>query len=658
MSSEHSFDISGNQVDLLVSKFKGFQRILLWGEMGVGKSTLAIQLLKSLTFTDSNWQIIELDPGTPPFGIPGAICRGWWSEQEEVEWSDCQALCSLNASRFRLPLILAAQALITKISRVKPHIKVLIDPPGVVRGVGGAELLLALVESLDVDLVIVLCREKGLVPLYQELECLEAKKIYIAAAPEARRPGRIERFKSRTKLWDSFLENADQDKVQLDKLRLLGTPPPVGVFQAWQGRQVALLDGKGVTLGMGEVIQLQEGELTLQLVKVNNKEPKTLLVRDAGRDAAGRFATIAPLHRSGTPARRREPQEMTPPVYSPEAGFLPVSSHLGPAWATLVGGVFGDPLLHVRLRELKKSYLFDLGDPARLSAKIAHQVEAVFLSHAHLDHIGGFIWFLRSRIGQFAPCRIFGPPGTITHIENLLGGINWDRIGDKGPIFQVGDIHGNTIRWARLQPGKLRDELPLQIAENGVILSDEYLSIKAIICDHKTPSIAYSLVFSLDVKVRKDRLATLGLSPGPWLGQLKYYLGVGTPEVNIELPDGTNRTAGELADELVYIQPGKKLVYAADMADTSENRSKLVDLAKSAHTLFCETAFSIGDRDKAIANQHLTTMAAVEIARQAGVERLVPYHFSKRYQHTFPAIYEEILAAAGPVKIIGHFSFA
>ena len=658
MSSKQTFEINGNQIDLLAPMLKGFQRILLWGEMGVGKSTLAIQLLKLLSLSNSKWQILELDPGTPPFGVPGAICRGWWSEHKEVEWSDCQALCSLNASRFRLPLLLAARLLMNTITCVNPHIKVLIDPPGVVRGVGGAELLVALVDSLEVDLVIVLCREKGVVPLYQELEYLKAEKIYITSAPGARRPSRIERFKARTKLWDDFIINAGEKTVRLDKLQILGTPPPVEVFQAWQGRQVALLDCKGITLGMGEVKQLQEGLLSLQLVKGSNKEPEALLIRDAGRDATGRFATIAPLFRPGSPTHRREPQEMTPPVYAPEAGFLPVSSHLGPAWATLVGGVFGDPLLHVRLRELKRSYLFDLGDPARLSAKVAHQVEAVFLSHAHLDHIGGFIWFLRSRIGQFAPCRIFGPPGTITHIKNLLGGINWDRIGDKGPIFQVGDIICNRIKWVQLQPGKPEVKLPSQILEDNVIFSDEYLSINAIVCDHKTPTIAYSLVFSLDVKVRKDQLGALGLPPGPWLGQLKYCLGVGTPEVNIELPNGTNRSAGDLADELVYIRPGKKLVYAADMADTAENRKNLINLAKSAHTLFCEAAFSVADKDKAMANQHLTTMAAVEIARQAEVERLVPYHFSKRYQHTFPAIYEEILAAAGPVKILGHFFYA
>ena len=129
-----------------------------------------------------------------------------------------------------------------------------------------------------------------------------------------------------------------------------------------------------------------------------------------------------------------------------------------------------------------------------------------------------------------------------------------------------------------------------------------------------------------------------------------------TPQVEIELPDGNRRSVAELAQELTIIRPGKKMVYAADMADTSDNREKIIKLARAAHTLFCETGFTLAHKDKAGATQHLTTLAAVEIARKAGVERLVPFHFSKRYEEDPGAVYAEILAAAGPLKVIGHYS--
>jgi ribonuclease BN (tRNA processing enzyme) len=91
------------------------------------------------------------------------------------------------------------------------------------------------------------------------------------------------------------------------------------------------------------------------------------------------------------------------------------------------------------------------------------------------------------------------------------------------------------------------------------------------------------------------------------------------------------------------------------MADTPQNLEKLTDLAFGAHTLFCEAAFTAADRSRAEASQHLTTTAPSAIARKAGVEQLVPFHFSKRYEHDPDAVYRDIRAAAGPVKILGHY---
>jgi ribonuclease BN (tRNA processing enzyme) len=89
-----------------------------------------------------------------------------------------------------------------------------------------------------------------------------------------------------------------------------------------------------------------------------------------------------------------------------------------------------------------------------------------------------------------------------------------------------------------------------------------------------------------------------------------------------------------------------------DVADIPENRRKVTELARSAHTLFCETPFTEADKAKAKATQHLTTLAAISIARDAEVARLAPFHFSKRYERNPDAIYDELVAAAGPVIIL------
>jgi ribonuclease BN (tRNA processing enzyme) len=405
---------------------------------------------------------------------------------------------------------------------------------------------------------------------------------------------------------------------------------------------------------MGEVLRLEDETLFLRTVSTGKTtKPISLLIRDAGRNprnhgnsgsSGGQTDWLETIKRVNTRQTiRRGPVELTSTFISPKAGSRPVFSNLGSAWATLVGGVFGDPLVHVQLRRLKKSLLFDLGDPVRLTAKVAHQVSSVFLSHAHIDHINGLTWLLRSRFGPFGPCRIFGPLETISRIESFLNAITWDRIDDNGPLFEVYEIDGAFLRHSRLQPGRKRIDFPKIPINDGVILTENSFTVKAAVCDHNIPSIAYALVFKQEIKVRKDRLAKANVSPGRWLATLKECIYANTPEVEIKLPDNRTAKAGELAKDLTIILPGIKLTYVADMADTRDNRKKVIELAKSSHTFFCETAFTMEDKEKAEATQHLTTLAAMHIAREAGVKRRVPFHFSKRYERDMEICSYDIL---------------
>ena len=48
------------------------------------------------------------------------------------------------------------------------------------------------------------------------------------------------------------------------------------------------------------------------------------------------------------------------------------------------------------------------------------------------------------------------------------------------------------------------------------------------------------------------------------------------------------------------------------------------------------------DAGQARRTQHLTTRACAEIAEEAQVEHLLPFHFSKRYIQRAPEVYREI----------------
>jgi ribonuclease BN (tRNA processing enzyme) len=376
-----------------------------------------------------------------------------------------------------------------------------------------------------------------------------------------------------------------------------------------------------------------------------------LLVRDARRGPDGTLGTAPPF--AAEAPLYLPPGDVVPGVPVATAGGPRPVVRVGGVSAALVNGVFGDPLLHVRVRHERRSLLFDLGDAVRLPARLAHQVTDVFLSHAHADHVAGFLWLVRSRIGDFPPCRVYGPPGIAGHAEGFVRGLLWDRAGVRAPRFQVCELAGERLREWRVEAG---DPGPHPLGERGapggVLLEEAAFRVRASTLDHAgTPVLAFAFEPALEIHVRKDRLEALGVPPGPWLGALKRHVAAGEEEVPVRLPDGSVRSAGALAEALVLVAPGETLVYATDLADTAGNRTRLTALARGAHTLFCEAAFLEADAAQAARTGHLTTRACAEIAAAAGVGRLVPFHFSRRYETEPGRPYAEVRAVFPRVAI-------
>jgi ribonuclease BN (tRNA processing enzyme) len=621
----------GTIVDTVFSQAR---RVLLVGQPGIGKSTLVDALAGTLGQAGRECACIDADPGSPRFGVPGAISLMRWNP---AGWSlaGLEALCTLDAGRFRLPLVAAVQRLAQSLSGDV----VLVDGPGVVRGVAGAELLVALVAAARIEAVLALTRTGRPLPLQQELGALTTPVYAIQAAATARRPGKRVRARSRTVRWDAYLGHAGEQLLEVGRLRITGTPPPLTVPETWTGRQVALLEGER-TVAMGEVLTLEGNRLRVRLPPMAGN-PATLLVRDAARFADGCLATV-----SRFTADRLEylpPPDIAPAVSAGATGGPRVVGRVGMLQVALVNGVFGDPLLHLRLRHQRRSLLFDLGDGARLPARVAHQVSDVFITHAHIDHIAGFLWLLRSRIGEFPVCRLYGPPGLAGNIEGMTRGILWDRVGDEGPCFVVAELHGGQLRRFRVQAG-CRGVEPIDRHEtvDGILLSDPGFRVRTTTLAHESPVLAFAFEPERQINIRKEKLLARELKPGPWLGELKQNLLAGSVAEPVRLPDGSSEPTQALADELVLITPGKKLAYATDFADTADNRQRLVALARGAHTLFCEATFRETDSAQAVRTAHLTTRACGEIAVSAGVARLVPFHFSRRYEHDPAAVYEEI----------------
>jgi ribonuclease BN (tRNA processing enzyme)/polynucleotide 5'-kinase involved in rRNA processing len=609
------------------------RRVLLFGPMGAGKSTLAAKLANTLCELEQDCYCLNADPGSPAFGVPGSVSLAAWQNQR---WDviDCAALCTLNAGRFRLPLVSAVRHLAHQI----PDGLALIDAPGVVRGIAARELLHGLVEAAAIDVVLALSVQNQPPPLLEELRSLTADVFVLPAASSARRPGKRMRARQRTEQWDQLLETARLRKLDLSSLNIVGTPPLPAEPSAWKGKQIALL-GADRTLAMGEVQQIDADVLTV-LLSAESNGADTLLIRDAVRSVNGYLETATPY--ASERFEYLPPNDILPTAYV-DTGPRIVGS-LGAVDLALVNGVFGDPLLHARMRHQRRSLLFDLGSGDRLPARIAHQVTDVFVSHAHMDHIGGFLWLLRSRIGDYPACRLFGPPGLARHIAGFLQGILWDRVENYAPSFDVMELHDDRVCCFRLTAGqgaeRLYDQKPRL---DDTVLTEAGFRVRGISLDHQgTTVIAYAFEAKQQLNIRKDRLKAREFEAGPWLKELKQHIQANNLAAMIQLPDGSVDRAGALADELVQITPGKKLVYATDFADTDDNHGKLVHLARHAHTFFCECSFMEADREHARRNGHLTTRACGEIATEAGVSRLLPFHFSRRYQHRTDELYDEL----------------
>ncbi len=129
----------------------------------------------------------------------------------------------------------------------------------------------------------------------------------------------------------------------------------------------------------------------------------------------------------------------------------------------------------------------------------------------------------------------------------------------------------------------------------------------------------------------------MGLKSGPWLDELKRMLREKVADsTRLQIPqregEPLERSLKEWKKTLVLESDGPKIAYVVDCLFSPGNIERIVSLAQDADLFFCEAAFAQADEVKARERYHLTASQAGTLARMARVKRLVPFHFSLRYE--------------------------
>ncbi len=219
----------------------------------------------------------------------------------------------------------------------------------------------------------------------------------------------------------------------------------------------------------------------------------------------------------------------------------------------------------------------------------AVRIKAIFISHAHGDHIIGIAGLVRTMAlnSRKAPLYIFVPEGYEKTVNALL-------VFDKAVIpYRV------VVKGVR----------------SGVVCRGKGYSVTAFRLNHTIPTYGYALKEDDRLRFNKDLAKRFGIK-GRMFKELqeKGKINIGGRTVRI--------------GQLTRKQTGVKVVYATDTRPTKATEIA----AKGADLLIHEAAYSEAEKKLAVQRKHSTSSEAAELAKKAEVKRLVLTHVSARHR--------------------------
>jgi len=312
----------------------------------------------------------------------------------------------------------------------------------------------------------------------------------------------------------------------------------------------------------------------------------------------------------------------------------------------LVNGSTGDPGLYIDYPGRDNALLFDAGDNGGIAMERLGDLEAVFVTHHHVDHFVGLDRIVRANLDKDKTLHVYGPDGTIRKVYDRIKSYEYQYFPFQKICLRVHDVLPGRLRAAALECTRRFPEPAVEEADwaGPVLFENADLAVEAAFADHTVACLAFALVEKPGHHPDADRLAAGALRPGAWVGHVLDLLRAGTPpDQAVEIQGGRFRL-GDLASRYFTHSKGSRLAYVTDTAWSDAARPGLLKLAERARRLYCDSYYAHAQARRAEQFRHMTATQAAEFARLAGVEELVLIHFAPRYKGHYEALVEEARA--------------
>ncbi|BDD11417.1 ribonuclease Z (plasmid) [Fulvitalea axinellae] len=247
-----------------------------------------------------------------------------------------------------------------------------------------------------------------------------------------------------------------------------------------------------------------------------------------------------------------------------------------------------DICVSVTLDNHSKNYICECGDASGLTVKDCQDAEAIFISHAHIDHFVNFDSLIRHQIGTEKRIVVCGPQDITERVTHKLLAYTWNLIEAGSVEYEIREISESGIKRTLLAPPNwepitLPDlDLPL-----GQIFSNERFAVHFTILDHKTPSVAYLFqeFDSVNINLKNGKFRG-----GPWIRELKEAFV--NDQKNREITIGEKAFEAQELFYLLEIKRGYKLGIKMDHAPNEENHSKIKALFSSSDKVLIESFYN------------------------------------------------------------------